>query len=94
MQYIIPCHDCMSALGNKEQPVPWDAVTDIFALSESFFYKTQKIKRVSLFSLNCSCELQWSISLCFPAITLMSNILIYFIYFTTLVLINYFIWSV
>lgn len=51
MQYIIPCHDCMSALGNKEQPVPWDTVTVIFALSESFFLKTQKMKRASLFSL-------------------------------------------
>lgn len=51
MQYIIPCHDCMSALGNKEQPVPWDTLTVIFALSEGCFCKTRKMKRVSLFSL-------------------------------------------
>jgi len=33
MQYVIPCHDSVSALGNKEQLVPWDSVTAIFALS-------------------------------------------------------------
>lgn len=33
MQYIILCHACVSVLGNKEQPVPWDSITAILALS-------------------------------------------------------------
>lgn len=33
MQYIIPCHGCVSAPGNKEQPVPWDSIAAIFSLS-------------------------------------------------------------
>lgn len=48
MQYIIPCHDYVSALGNKEQPVPWDSITATFALSgevAGFFIRPRRWKR-------------------------------------------------
>lgn len=98
MQYIIPCHDCVSALGNKEQPVPWDSITPIFALSgeaAGFFVRPRRQEKVSLSARNSTCELLLSSCLQVPAITLMSYILTYFMmYFTTVVLINYFIWPV